>query len=171
MINKKDDYAIFLILSCHQCPLCVCANRSVAKGQIRASPGRENAPRNLSFDTPTLHTPQCVSAYASSGICFSAIQVSFRVHKCTDKNRSPFFQSPLCMVGLGSREAQMRPLHSALADCELVHHCLPTLEWSSVIFLCFFVFSQVFFLLSKGRMKNDAVYWRLNYSIYCMIFN
>lgn len=50
MLNRKDDCAIFLILSCHQCPLCVCANRSVAKGQIRASPGRETAPQHHSFD-------------------------------------------------------------------------------------------------------------------------
>ncbi len=61
MVNRKDDYAFFLILSCHQYPLCVCANRSVAKGQIRASPIRENAPQNLSFDTP--HMAVCLSVH------------------------------------------------------------------------------------------------------------
>lgn len=58
MINRKDDYAIFLILSCRHYPLSVCASRSMAKGQIRASPGRENTPQNLSFDT--LH-PLCTA--------------------------------------------------------------------------------------------------------------
>lgn len=44
MINRKDDYVILLVLSCHQFPLGVCANRSVAKEQIRAPLGRVNAP-------------------------------------------------------------------------------------------------------------------------------
>lgn len=44
IINRKDDYVILLVLSCHQFPLGVCANRSVAKEQIRAPLGRVNAP-------------------------------------------------------------------------------------------------------------------------------
>lgn len=126
MINGKDDYAVFLILSCHQCPLCVCANRSVAKGQIRASPGRENTPEHHSFDPA--HTGQCVSVNTSPEICFSAIWFPFRAHKCTDKNLSAFLSSPLCMFSPGSSETQIRPLHSALAGCEWVYYCLPKLE-------------------------------------------
>ena len=135
MINRKDDYAVFFNPQLSPVPsVCVCANRSVAKGQIRASPGRENAPQHLSFDPhPPLHTRQCISVFASSGICFSAIWVSFRAHKCADKNQSPFLRSPLRMFSLGSRETQMRPLQSALADCEMVCNCLPTLELSSVL--------------------------------------
>lgn len=76
MINRKDDYAIFLILSCHQCPLCVCASGSMAKGQIRASLGRENTPQNLSFDTlhPPIHssTSQCALPLGSALGLFSS---------------------------------------------------------------------------------------------------
>ena len=57
MINRKDDYAVFFNPQLSPVPsVCVCANRSVAKGQIRASPGRENAPQHLSCDPPS-YTP------------------------------------------------------------------------------------------------------------------
>lgn len=70
MINRKDDCASFLILSCHKYP----AYRSVAEGQIRASPGRENVPccppfLHLTSYRPVASTSQCNT---SSGICFSA---------------------------------------------------------------------------------------------------
>lgn len=75
MINRKDDYAIFLILSCHQCPLCVCANKSVAKGQIRASPGRENAPQPHSFDPPFIQASasQCTLPLGSAFLPFGSL--------------------------------------------------------------------------------------------------
>lgn len=112
MINRKDDCASFLILSCHKYP----AYRSVAEGQIRASPGRENVPccppfLHLTSYRPVASTSQCNT---SSGICFSAHLIKIGVL---------FSRVPRVRSAFGSREAQTRPLHSALADYELAYHC------------------------------------------------
>lgn len=101
MINRKDDYAIFLILSCHQCPLCVCASGSMAKGQIRASLGRENTPQNLSFDT--LH-PLYTAVRLSTRFLWDQLWVSFQVDKCTDKNLSAFFGVPCVWSASGQKK-------------------------------------------------------------------
>lgn len=100
MINRKDDNVIFLILSCHQFPLCVCANRSVAEGQIRAPLGRVNAPQYLSFDPLCIHArvPPCALPLG-----FAFLPSSLLEHiNAPIKILSAFLSSPLCMFSFGS---------------------------------------------------------------------
>lgn len=143
MINWSDENAIFLILSCLHCCVCVCALKDLClKGRLGLHPAVK-----MPLSTSVSYT-QCVSVYTSSGIWLSAIWVSFPAHKCTDKNLSAFLLSPLCMFSLGSREAKMRPLHSALADSELLY---PRLACRVFNFMSLHFKSL---LLSQGRLKK-----------------
>ncbi len=142
MIKRKDDYAIFLILSCHQCPLCVWANRSVAKEQIRASPGRENAPQHHSFDPPfPSYKPVRLSVRFLWDLLFCHLGL-FSAHKCTDKNLL-FSWVPCVCSASGQEKPKLGPFTQLLLNVNWSAIVYPSLNSQVFLFYVSFCFLSI----------------------------
>lgn len=131
MINRKDDNAVFLIPSCHQCPLSLCVLTDLwLKGRLEIHPAVKMPLSNtvLTPHTHTLYMPVRLSVRFLLDLLFCRFGSFFRAHRWTDKDQTAFLFSPLCVFNLGSRKTQIRPPLSALAEYESVYHCLSKIE-------------------------------------------